>query len=71
MAKLREAQDILLHCHAHNLIDYEGSILSYDVSEPFNPEFPYWTYPPFDLEKFSDNKYNAEFLGFLKTLCKA
>ena len=33
--------------------------------------FPYWTYPPFDLEKFSDNKYNAEFLGFLKAPCTA
>ena len=66
MVKLREALDILLHCNAHNLIDCEGLILSYDVNEPANPEFLYWTYLPFDLDKFSDNKCNAE-LGFLKT----
>ena len=61
MVNIREAQNILLHCHAYNLIEDEEFILLYDVKEPANPEFPYKTYPPFDLEKFSDDEYNAEF----------
>ena len=46
MVNLREAQDILLNCHADNLIDDEEFILLYDVTKPANPEFPYlnsWT----------------------------
>ena len=61
MVNLREAQDILLHCHVDNLINDEEFILLYDVTEPANPEFPYWTYPPFNLETFSDDECNAEF----------
>ena len=61
MVNVREAQDILLHCHADNLIDDEEFILLYDVTKPANPEFSYWTYPPFDLEIFSDDECNAEF----------
>ena len=53
MVNLRKAQGILLHCHADNLIDDEEFILLYDVTKPANPEFPYWTYPPFDFEEFS------------------
>ena len=61
MVNLREAQDILLHCHANHLMVDEEFILLYDVTKPASPEFPYWTYPPFDLEKFSDDECNAEF----------
>ena len=61
MVNSKEGQDILLHCHADNLIDDEEFILLYDVTKRANPEFPYWTYPPFDLEKFSGNECNAEF----------
>ena len=56
MVALKEAQDILSHCHADNLIDNEKFILLYHVTEPANPEFPYWMYPPFDFEKFSDDE---------------
>ena len=62
MVNLMEAQEILLHCHADHLIDNEGFILFYDLTKPANPEFPYWTYPPLDLEKLSDDEYNAELL---------
>ena len=61
MVNLREAQDTLLHCHADNLIDDEEFILLYNVTKPTNLEFPYWAYPPFDLEKFSDDECKAEF----------
>ena len=62
MVNLREAQDILLHCHADNLINNEEFILLYDLTKPANPQFPYWTYPPFHLKKFPDNQCNAEFM---------
>ena len=39
----------------------EEFILLYDVTEPANPKFPHWTYPPFNLEKISDDDCNAEF----------
>ena len=61
MVNLREAQDILFHFHADNLIDNEEFILLYDVTKPANPEFLCWTYPPFDLETFSDDECNTEF----------
>ena len=61
MVNLREVQDILFHCHADNLIDDEEFILLYDFTKPANPEFFCWTYPPFDLEKFSDDECNTEF----------
>ena len=51
----------MLHCHTDNSIDDEEFILLYDVTKPANPELPYWTYPPFDLEKFSDDERNTEF----------
>lgn len=40
MAKLREAQGILLHCHAHDLIDYEEFILLDDVTNQLILNFP-------------------------------
>ena len=61
MINLSEARNILLHCHADNLIDDDEFILLYDITELANPEFPYWAYPPFDLENFSDGECNAEF----------
>ena len=64
MVNLEEAQDILLHCHANNLIDDEEFVLLDDVTKQANPEFPYWTYPLFDLEKFSGGECNAEFRFF-------
>ena len=64
MVNLEEVQDILLHCHADNLIGDEEFVLLGDATRPTNPEFPYRTYPPFDLEKFSDDECNAEFRFF-------
>lgn len=49
MVNLWEAQDILLYCRADNLIYYQELILLY-VTEQADPEFSYWTYPPFNLE---------------------
>ena len=67
MVNLREPLDILLHCHTDNLIDDEEFILLYDVTEQANPEFPYWTYPPFDLENFRTINVMQN-LGFLRTI---
>ena len=53
----------------------EEFILLYDVNGLAKPEFPYWTYPPFDLERFPDDECNTVFyvvnLGFLNTSCTA
>ena len=38
MVNLREAQDILLHCHADNLINDEEFILLYDVTKPWQSD---------------------------------
>ena len=50
-----------MHCHEYNLINDEGLTLLYDVNKPTNTEFPYWMYPPFDLEKLYDNEYKVGF----------
>ena len=64
MVNLRKPQDILLHCHADNLIDTEEFIFVYHVTKPANPEFSYWTYPLFDYEKFSEGESSIVNWGF-------
>ena len=61
MADFRNAREMLLISHDMGFIDdLEFSIL-YDLNKSSNPDFPYWDYEPFDLEKVSEADCWADF----------
>lgn len=65
MPKLREIRNCLLLFHDQKLIDDEEFILLYDLNRSKNPDFPYWRYDRFDLDRLSDDECKGE-LRFLK-----
>ena len=58
---LRGARELLFHSHSNNIINDEEFLLLYDVDRSENPDFPYWKFPEFDLDKQSDDECNSEF----------
>ena len=65
MPKLREIRDCLLLGYDQKLIDDEEFLFLYDINQSKNPDFPYWAYDTFDLDKLTDSECKAEF-RFLK-----
>ena len=61
MPALRHVRDCLLLANAHNIIDDEEFAILYDYNKSKNPDFPYWNYNKFDLEKLTDDECKAEF----------
>ena len=74
MAGLRETRQFLLMAYQDDMIDDEDFAFLYDINRSTNPDFPYWTYQPFDLDKMDDSECWNEF-RFLKSdvfrLCDA
>ena len=68
MAGLRHVRDCLLLSHAQNLITDEEFVFLYDVNTSKNPDFPYWSYPRFELENWTDDECKAEFRFFLNDI---
>ena len=66
MPKLREIRNCLLLCHDQKRIGDEKLIFLYDLNRSKNPDFPYWRYDRFDLDRLSDDESKAE-LRFLKS----
>ena len=65
MVGLRQVRDCLLTSHSLNIINTEESILLYDLNSSKNPDFSFWCYENFDLDKFNDDECKASF-RFLK-----
>ena len=65
MPGLRAVRDALLVYHDQNIIDDDELVLLYDLNSSKNPDFPYWRYDYFDLDKLNDAECKAEF-RFLK-----
>ena len=65
MGGLREVREALLLSHAQNIIDDEEFVLLYNLNKSKNPDFAYWNYDMFDLDKLNDDECMAEF-RFLK-----
>ena len=61
MPSLREVRASLLMAHANNMIDDEEFVFLYDLNRSKNPDFPYWNYDNFDLDKLTDDECKAEF----------
>ena len=65
MPRLRDVRELLLYANYDGLIDDEEFLLLYDLNTAKSPDFPYWNYEQFDLDKFCDDECLAEF-RFLK-----
>jgi len=65
MSGLREVRDALLHSYAEQLINEEEFLLLYDLNKSKNPDYAYWNYERFDIDRFNDDECMAEF-RFLK-----
>ena len=57
----REVRNFLLLCHDDGFLDDEELLLLYDEYSSRNPDFPYVSYEPFDLENFDESECLAEF----------
>ena len=53
MPGLREVRTALLLAHHENFIEDEELLLLYDLNRSKNPDFPYWRYPAFDLDRLN------------------
>ena len=65
MSSFRKVRDTLLLSHCDRIIDNTEFALLYDFNFSRNPDFPYWHYDLFDLDKQEDSESKAEFM-FLK-----
>ena len=66
MPRLRDVRELFLYANYDGLIDDEEFLLLYDLNTAKSPDFPYWNYEQFDLDKLCDDEcFVAEF-RFLK-----
>ena len=56
---------MLLLAYVDKVIDDDEFVRLFDVNKSKYPEFPYWTYTQFDIDKLEDDECRAEFT-FLK-----
>ena len=61
MTSFRDVQNLLLLSHGSNFIEDEEFLILYDLFEPRNPDFPYETYPKFNLHEMAESESLAEF----------
>ena len=61
MAAFRDVREMLLLSLYEGFIDETEFLLLYDVNLSQNPDFPYWTYGPFELNHMNDAECMAEF----------
>ena len=64
MAALRDVRDLLLLSFCEEYIDETEFFLLYNLNLSSNPDFPYWTYEPFELQSLNDAECMAEFRFF-------
>ena len=65
MSSLREAREALILSYEMNLITDKDFLLLYEQNTSSNPDFPYWNYEIFDLDRLTDDECKASF-RFLK-----
>ena len=67
MAALRDVREMLLLSFCEGYIDETEFILLYNPNLSSNPDFPYWTYQPFELQRLNDSECMSEFRFFKGT----
>ena len=61
MASFKEIREFLVMGYATDMFDEEEFLHFYDFYSSKNPDFPYGSYPPFDLHEMEDSECLAEF----------
>ena len=61
MATFKETREILLASYASNIITIEEYALLFEENSSNNLDFPYYNYPPFNLESQSQAECRANF----------
>ena len=61
MATFKETREILLASYASNIITIEEYALLFEENSSNNLDFPYYNYPPFNLESQSEAECRANF----------
>ena len=61
MSNFRENRALISQSYLSGILSDEEFVLLYDVNTSKNPDFPYWKYERFDLDKLSDEESKAEF----------
>ena len=61
MTSFRDVRNLLLLAHDDGVIDDDDFLLLYDQYQSRNPEFPYDSYPKFDLDEIDESECLAEF----------
>ena len=61
MPNFRETRTYIAYAYGSNFTNEQEFVLLYDCHKSTNPEFPYWNYNSFDLDKKSNDECNAEF----------
>ena len=56
MANLREVRDILTIAYTDGMLSNEQFLLLYDINTSHNPDYPYWNYEAFDLDKLDNDE---------------
>lgn len=61
MPGFRKVRDVLLLAYCTGIIDDTEFCLLYDCNSSRNPDFPYWQYDRFDLDRLEEAECKAEF----------
>lgn len=61
MVTFKETREILLASYASNIIMIEEYTLLFEENSQKNLDFPYYNYPPFNLESQSEAECKANF----------
>ena len=70
MASFKEIRESLVMVYAEDIVDDDEFLLFFDFYGSKHPDFPYASYPPFDLQDMEDSRCLAEFRVHKRTfLC--
>ena len=69
MPNFGETRTCIAYAFQNNFINEQEFSLLYDAHKPTNPEFPYWNYERFDLDK-KTNECKAEFRFYREDIYK-
>ena len=61
MPGFREIREALLFGYYDNIIEGQEFLLLFDLNRSRNPDFPYWSYAEFDLDKLNEDECIANF----------
>ena len=61
MPSFREIREALLFGYYDNILNDQEFLLLYDLHRSRNPDFPYWRYAEFDLDKLNEVECIANF----------